>query len=191
MNVLPIPQHWRDRAIVIRETEIPESWFAREEIETARSFPLAKRRNEWLLSRLAAKRLAIDRGIAADPRECRIEQRRIGSWHLSISHSSVFAGAAIDASPVGIDIEVVRPLDERAAHFFLNEDEAEVMRATSLDDRLIHFWAAKEAAWKQREGQIETLKKVPLQLEAATEDGLRFDVVETIRIGTLIVALTV
>jgi phosphopantetheinyl transferase len=190
MNVLPIPEPWRRRAIVIRETEIPEDWFAPDELETANAFPLAKRRNEWLLSRLAAKRLAIDRGLADDPAACRIEQRRMGDWHLSLSHSGIYAGAAIDSAEVGLDIEVVRPLNERASHFFLTEEEAEVMRSTALADRLIHFWAAKEAAWKRHGGAVDTLKNVRITLERATDQGLRFDAVETIRIGELVVALT-
>lgn len=190
MNVLPIPESWRDRAIVVRETEIPESWFAADELETANAFVRPKRRAEWLLSRLAAKRLAVDRGIALDPATCRIEPRRIGPWHLSLSHSGVYAAAAIDAAPVGIDIETVRPLSDRAAHFFLTDRETEMLRATSIDDRLIHFWAAKEAAWKQRGGEVETLKSVPIRLEETTERGLRFDRVETIRVRELVVALT-
>ena len=190
MNVLPIPEPWRRRAIVIRETEIPEMWFAPDELETANAFPLAKRRNEWLLSRLAAKRLAIDRGLADDPAACRVEQRRIGDWHLSLSHSGVYAGAAIDSEEVGIDIEVVRPIHERAAHFFLTDDETEVMQSMALADRLIHFWAAKEAAWKRHGGAVDTLKRMQIRFESPTDQGLRFDVVETIRIGELVVALT-
>jgi phosphopantetheinyl transferase len=190
MNILPLPDRWRGRAIVIREMTIPEAWFAAEELEMAGAFPLAKRRNEWLLSRLAAKRLAVDRGIAPSPKACRIDQRRIGEWHLSLSHSRGYAGAAIDSTAIGIDIEVVRPMNERAAHFFLTEEETAMMNGTSIADRLIHFWAAKEAAWKREGGAIDTLKKIAVQLERADDHGLRFDSVETVRIGDLVVALT-
>ncbi len=190
MNILPIPEGWRERAIVIRKGEIPEAWFSAEELEIANGFARERRRMEWLTSRLAAKRLALDRGIAADPAACRIDQRRIGSWHLSLSHSRAYAAAAIDAAPVGIDIEVARPIDERAAHFFLTDAETEVLRAVTIEDRLIHFWAAKEAAWKQRGGEVKTLKRIALHLEQANETGLRFDLAETARAGELIMALT-
>ena len=64
------------------------------------------------------------------------------------------------------------------------------MQRCGVPDRLIHFWCAKEAEWKRRGGAVETLKRVPLTLEEETSLGLRFDTVDTLRIGDLVVALT-
>lgn len=190
MNVIEIPEQWRNRAIVVGETAIPLGWFSEEELRMAEGFRLAKRREEFLLSRAAAKQLALDLGAGADFAQIRIDQRRIGSLHLSLSHSAPYAAAAIDQEPVGIDIQVVRPIRESTAHLFLSDEESRAMRECGLPDRLIHFWCAKEAAWKRRGGEIETLKRVPIALEGETPRSLHFDTVDTVRIGEVVVALT-
>lgn len=214
MNRVPIP--WPGRALVIRDIRNgchPESaepqgwrvegaaergegprafltaWFTENELSTVGSFDREKRRNEWILSRIAAKQLAIDRGLCSDPRSCAIENRRIGSWYVSLSHSGPYAGAAIDEKPIGLDVQVVRELNERAAHLFLSESEMESMHSCRLPYRLLHFFCAKEAGWKREEGAIETLKRVPLRLSAERANGLLFDDVETVAIGDVIVAL--
>jgi phosphopantetheinyl transferase len=190
MNIIEIPEDWRGRAIVVAEAAVPLAWFSEEELRAAEGFKLARRRDEFLLSRAAAKKLAVDLGAAEGVAEIRIEQRRIGAMHLSISHSAPYAAAAIDAIPVGIDVQVVRSIRESAAHLFLSEQESAVMQRCGVPDRLIHFWCAKEAEWKRRGGEVETLKRVPLTLEEETSLGLRFDTVDTLRIGDLVVALT-
>ncbi|HVS32479.1 MAG TPA: hypothetical protein VMS98_13635 [Thermoanaerobaculia bacterium] len=45
-------------------------------------------------------------------------------------------------------------------------------------------------ARRRHGGAIETLKREPLHLEAIVENGLRFDGVDTVRIGDVVVALT-
>ena len=177
---------WNGRAMVITGVDDPDRWFSPEELQQASAFRLPKRRLEWKLSRIAAKKLAIERGLPAE----RIEMRRMGSAWLSLSHSAPYAAAAIDSAPIGIDIEKVRDLNESAAHLFLTDDDIEAMRSCSLPHRLLHFWAAKEAEWKRHGGEILTLKRVPLRLEDVSPAGLRFDRVETQLIGDLVTALT-
>jgi phosphopantetheinyl transferase len=169
-TVLELPEAWRARAMVL-EGPADRSQFTDAELAIADAFKLAKRREEWLLSRAAAKHL---------PRRA----------YVSFSHSGRYAGAATDDAPVGIDVEVVRPMKESAAHLFLSDEETDAMRRCSLPHRLLHFWCAKEAAWKQRSDQFTTLKQVPLALVEERADGLTFDVVETVATGELIVALT-
>lgn len=190
MNIIEIPEPWRSRAILIADSPVPLAWFSEEELREAEAFRMPRRRTEFLLSRAAAKALAVELGIAGDVAACRIDRRRIGTRHLSMSHSAGYAAAAIDAHPVGIDVERVRAISENAAHLFLADEEAAVMRACAVPDRMIHFWAAKEAAWKRRGGEIETLKRVPLHLLGESGSGLSFDEVETMRIGDVVVALT-
>jgi phosphopantetheinyl transferase len=190
MKRLWLPDEWGGRAIVIANVERIDDWFADDELREAETFHLPKRREEWKLSRIAAKQLAIERGLAAHPRVCRIENRRIATSFLSLSHSRGYAAAAIDRHPIGVDIEAIRPISEAAAHLFLTDEEADVMRRTRIGERLLHFWAAKEAEWKRNEGAIETLKRVPIRLERENGDGLLFDRVETRTVGGLIVALT-
>jgi len=64
------------------------------------------------------------------------------------------------------------------------------MRSVRVSDRMLHFWAAKEAVWKQRNGVTETLRRTPIKLEAETASGLRFVEVETVATENLVVALT-
>ncbi len=186
---LSIP--WGDRAIVIRDAAGAESWFSASELATIAQFRLAKRREEWMLSRMAAKQLAIDRGICREPSSCAIDQRRIGTLHVSLSHSGRYAAAAIAQGPVGIDVQVVRDLRESAGHLFLSDDETKALGGCALPHRLLHFWCAKEAAWKQSGGATPTLKQIPLRLLSEGDRGLRFESVETVAVEDVIVALTV
>ena len=170
-------------------------WFSHEEIAAVAEFKLEKRRREWVVSRVAAKRLAIERGLCEDARACIAERGTLmvdgaHATHLSLSHSEPYAAAAIGESPLGIDVQVVRELSERAAHLFLSPGEIEVMERLSIDHRLLHFWCAKEAAWKQRGGSVATLGQIPIHLVGETSSGLQFDIVETFVTGEIIVALT-
>jgi 4'-phosphopantetheinyl transferase EntD len=173
-----------------------EEWFTHEELSIASSFKLPKRRDEWLLSRYAAKQLALRLGIATDPRDVRVERPRLviggvpSEWYVSLSHSASYAAAAIDRSPIGVDIQVVRELSDAATHLFLSDAETAEMHRCTLPNAILHFWCAKEAAWKQHSTELATLKQVAIHLERASDSGLLFDAVETTTRGDLIIALT-
>jgi 4'-phosphopantetheinyl transferase len=69
------------------------------------------------------------------------------SQQLSISHShDKLAVLLHQTGPAGIDIEKIRDKVQRIQHKFLNEEERAM--AESNTDRLICFWAAKEALYK-------------------------------------------
>ncbi|HUP59115.1 MAG TPA: 4'-phosphopantetheinyl transferase superfamily protein [Thermoanaerobaculia bacterium] len=172
MTLLELPLSWRGRALVLRDVVLSRDAFTAEELAICDAFQLPKRREEWMRARIAAKEL----GVAGS--------------HISFSHSGPYAAAAIDSAPVGIDVQVVREIAERVAHFFLADDEEEAMKRCTIEHRLLHFWCAKEAAWKQRQGTIPTLKRIALRLVEEREDGLTFDLAETVQIGDAIVALT-
>jgi phosphopantetheinyl transferase (holo-ACP synthase) len=194
MKRLALPEVWRRRAIVISDVDLSGDWFSPGEVALAASFRAPKRIEEWKRSRIAAKRLALDLGLCASARDCVVDRPWLRApdavRHVSISHSHGYAGAAIDVEPVGIDVEQIRELEESAAHLFLSEAETDDMRGCSIAHRVIHFWAAKEAAWKKCGGAIETLKRVPLKLEAEAATGLRYDDVETFATDDVVVALT-
>jgi phosphopantetheinyl transferase len=185
---------WPHACLVL--TEWSSAVFTEEELRFAAGLKLEKRRNEWLLSRAAAKQLAVELQIASNPWAVTVERpdllidgRRSG-WHVSLSHSGVYAAAAIGPGPIGIDVQTIRDLSESAAHLFMTDDEAEVMRRCAVPHRLLHFWSAKEAAWKQSSGDVETLKQLPLTLLREKADGLVFRQVESALCGDVIVALT-
>jgi phosphopantetheinyl transferase len=183
------------RVLILHRHALDLSAFTPEELAHAERFTLPKRREEWLLSRLAAKQLAVRLGIVADPRTCTVERPYLlaGSemrWYVSLSHSAPYAAAAIDQRPIGIDIEMVRPMNDATARLFLSDDEAAAVRACTVPDAMLHAWCAKEAAWKQRSEEFATMKRLPLRLLESRDDGLRFDAVTTWRDGDLLVAVT-
>ena len=179
MIELPLP--WGLRAIAVRDVDEPEHWLRDDELAIAHSFPREKRRSEWMLARVAAKLLARRRGLA----DIVVERPLV-----SVSHSGGWAAAAIDTAPVGVDIEVVRDVSERAARHFLSEDETKQMESCTIPHRLLHFWCAKEAAWKRHGGAIRFLKDVPLTLLECGAHGAAFDTVETYAVEDVVVALT-
>ncbi len=130
-----------------------------------------KRTREWILSRTALHML----GRAP---------------YSSLSHSGDYAAAAIADVPVGVDVQEVRALSERAAHLFLSDEEQADMERCTIANRIIHFFCAKEAAWKARGGAIPTLKQIPLKLKEETMTGLLFDAAATYATGDIIVAVT-
>ena len=172
MNAIALPESWREHAIVTRDVAIARDWFTDAELAEADAFRLPKRREEWMHARMAAKQLAVNRRLASHPREVLVTRVR-----FSLSHSHPYAAAAIGR---GIDVQVIREISESAAHLFLSDEEAEAMRACSVEHRLLHFWCAKEAAWKAQRGEVPTLKQVPLKLIDIQPHGLRFDGVETL-----------
>lgn len=172
---MKLPDEWGQRACVVREVEQPERWFSPDELAIVALFRNEKRRVEWMLSRIAEKEL---------------RQHGATGTHVSYSHSGLVGAAAVGESPVGIDVEVVRDLNARAAHLFLSDVEERTVERCRIPHALLHFWSAKEARWKQFGGSIPTLKRVPLTLVEVRPNGLVFDGVETIATDDLVVALT-
>lgn len=193
MQIVPTP--WSPGVLVLRwETPPPEEWFSAGELAHAASYRLQKRRDEYLLSRAAAKQLAANLTISPAPVQCQVDGRRLivpgdlEGWRVSVSHSAPYAAAAISRDAVGVDVQVIRPFDDDAAHLFLSPLEIEAMQRCSIDHRLLHFWCAKEAAWKRRSEQFLTMRQLPLELIEERESSLRFDDAQTVRIDDVIVA---
>lgn len=170
-----LPDAWRSRACVVYDIGTPETWFTPAELAIIHLFKSEKRRRERMLSRIAEKTL---------------RKRGARGQYVSYSHSGAYGAAGIGEHPIGVDVEVVREIAPRAAHLFLTEREEADAQRCPIANALLHFWSAKEAAWKQLGGSLPTLRRVPLRLLDTGEDGLTFDVVETRRIDDVIVALT-
>lgn len=138
-----------------------------EERAISEAFKFPKRRNDWLLGRLAAKRAvqaAEGQGralptisVLALPSGCpRFEGAEgLAGWGLSISHGHGRAAAVAAPGPVGVDLERLRAMPEGGWRFFLNPKE----RAWLADEPLgvhgeIVVWALKEAAFKALAGTV-------------------------------------
>ena len=53
MTRIPLPDSWRDRALVIGDAMFSDGWFSVAEIAASREFTLQKRQTEWKHGRLA------------------------------------------------------------------------------------------------------------------------------------------
>ena len=99
---------------------------------------------------------------------------------FSISHTDgIVAVVASDSTPVGIDIEVVRPMREGFAARYFSESEQQLIRAAQdPDEALIRLWTAKEAIGKHRgTGLGESIPAIDTQKAASTvfeKDGARY-----------------
>lgn len=175
------------------------------EREQAESFQSERRRSEWKAARVAAKLLAVRAGLTMHPQTLELASDS-GRPHfpgreeifVSLSHSHGAGAAAVSDSPIGIDVEAVRPIDQRTTRFYLQPDEEEMASVLHVEDVLIHLWSAKEAAWKSSPtAQGTTLKQTTFTELAKTSSGLRASyesgstrgTVESFRVGTHILAV--
>lgn len=206
MRELGVPKQWAKTIRIVTDVtaEDRERLLTAEELQKVRGFARERRQKEWSASRIAAKLLAVELGLCSHPRHCAIvssyRKPRLsiegldGEWHVSISHSSGAGAAALDRLPIGIDIQMPRQLNPRVTKFFLKNGELEQLRNVRIENSLIHFWCAKEAAYKLRAGP-GWLKRVSIELTAETAGGLSFSLttpvageVQTFRAGGEMIA---
>lgn len=193
---LAMPPQWTTRACVVRDVTPRDLdlYFTEDERARIASFKREKRRAEWAASRLAAKLLAVENALCDDPRACTVDSAyrrpslairgaRAGR-EITITHSEGAGGAAIGTRRIGLDLQKVRPLAERATKFFLNDDEVAAWRSTDLPDALIHFWCAKEAGYKIHAAR-GWYRGVRIELTERTPQGLRFRYRDAASEGTI------
>ena len=153
--------------LLLNATEYPSSrdWLSPREAEQADAFRFPKRRAEWLLGRLAAKRalaalLAAEEGELA---ELEIRSHQDGfplpfrrgvplPVTLSLSHRAGVALCAVrpGADALGCDVELVERRSEAFVRDYLDADERARVEARHADrDWLVPLlWSAKESALK-------------------------------------------
>lgn len=73
--------------------------------------------------------------------------------HFNISHTGAAAVLAIAGSPVGVDIEKVRPLQEDVAARFFHQGEIDALAQWSGDE----YWAAFYRVWTKKESFLKAL----------------------------------
>jgi 4'-phosphopantetheinyl transferase len=161
-----------------------EAWLGPEEAAAFGALKTDKRRRDWLLGRLAAKRLLrrvlAGRGHDLSPQSITV-LRHADGWPqvslpalgdaapaltLSISHAGGIAFCAVtlgDNRLLGCDIERIEPRSAGFVEDYLTAAEQElVMRAGDRRDTLINaIWSGKEAALKAiRRGLAEDTRLV-------------------------------
>lgn len=180
---MDVPERLAALVSIVGADEITDldSWLHPSELEIGREIELERRRSEWMLARIAVKQLAIRLGLCDDPSECVVPTRGVApdlrihghssELHVSISHSAHLAAAAISSAPIGIDIQVRRPVDVRSRRFFLRDDEEDLLLTTD-DDHLLELWSAKEAALKA--AGVTRYREVSLRDPSSDVEGRSF-----------------
>lgn len=122
-----------------------------EEINLATSEKVKKQKFfTWKLLQSALKEL----GFNAD--EIEFFKSENGKWssnkfHFSMSHSHNLIAVAISDCPVGIDVEMIKPIDERLALKILNYEELSKFSTLCEKEKskyLILKWTEKESIFK-------------------------------------------
>ena len=68
--------------------------------------------------------------------------------HFNISHSGQYVACAIADKPIGIDIELIIPVDLTIAERFFSQDETEYIMEKNSTYRFIEVWTKKESMIK-------------------------------------------
>ena len=84
--------------------------------------------------------------------------------YISISHSGDFAAAAFHNSPVGIDIEVLRPVDIRLKNRICTNSDLDYLKQcadkTQEYLKILEIWTAKESYFKMIGTGITDFKSI-------------------------------
>lgn len=163
------------RYLTVRLADVPDSlaWLSLRERETLDRLHVAKRRQDWLLGRWAAKR-AVAASLGASDRPLPLRAIEIlaapdgapeayvatvaAPLAISISHSAGRALCAVvpRGMTVGCDLEHVETRDEGLVDDFFSADEIATVRRSeghARDLLVTLLWSAKESALKLlREG---------------------------------------
>lgn len=95
--------------------------------------------------------------------------------HFSLSHSGSFAVCALSCSPIGADVELIKPLRTQGVLRFLHPDEtAEIQQSEDPALAFIRIWTRKESYGKRNGTGIAYDMKGISFLEAHPEDSYRF-----------------
>lgn len=127
------------------------------------AFPSARRQQEFLTGRAAARALVGERmNLAPSDVPLRVAESGavdVDGGFVSIAHSGDEAVAVFAERPVGIDLERVRARRAGIERFILHPEEGALLDALPLarTQALILVWTAKEAALKARRSGLRLL----------------------------------
>jgi 4'-phosphopantetheinyl transferase len=154
-----------------------EASLSSSEADQLRGLKVEKRRRDWLLGRLAAKRAAA--GLLGDARpltRLAVEASPEGAPRMrdadtgapgpaiSISHSTGCAAALASYEPAGVDLEALQPMPAGAERYYLSPSERQWLAEVPWGPHgELAAWALKEAAYKALSGAPRALTHLALE----------------------------
>lgn len=134
-----------------------------EEQEKAKKFHLLDDQKKYVISHGVMRQLLASY-IPCNPRDIRYHFNAFGKPELAfpseqiyfnLSHSEQLAALAVASSPVGVDIEQVKPLDDYLSltRHFLSANEHKYFEQLAVIDQQIAFYRA----WTRKEAYIKVI----------------------------------
>ncbi len=178
-------------------------YLTRAESEDLDRLKLPARRLERAASRIAGKLLIAETYDVENPDEVEFTKNQdrphamlrgiSAPFSVSFTHSHGIGAAAAGDNAVGVDVEMFREIRREMTRFFLSAEELASAMELEIEHPLLHYWSAKEAAFKMSD-RFPTLLRVPLEIVSVRSSGLTFEIeglpsiVETDVIGSNLVA---
>ncbi len=138
------------------------------------------RRRSLAATVLAARMLGVD-ASAIETDDAGRPSVAGDSRRLSISHSGDTVAVAVGDTPVGIDVEQLRPVEERLIRYVCTPAEYAHVTAVTGEERTRRFfsvWTAKEALYKRDGGSLRAIDTLAAEKAVATvADGCYVTVV--------------
>jgi 4'-phosphopantetheinyl transferase len=185
--------HWACRKITdFTEIELQQTYM---QLSPSRKVRIDRlRRQEDKVRSLAAERLVYQLlkkhfGITAVKLLCKSSGQPYLAdcpLHVSISHCEQAVACAVSHTPVGIDMERIRPIDLRLCRHTCVPEEMEYLRAgercgdQEVFRRFFEIWTAKEAYYKKCGTGITDLKGInilTLQRQVYTMDDYLIQII--------------
>jgi len=84
--------------------------------------------------------------------------------YFNISHTKGIAACAVSDFEVGVDVQIIRPVTDKASNRVLTEAEyAEFKNAQNPDEYFCEIWAIKESCMKKTgQGMAAVFRKLPV-----------------------------
>ena len=98
-----------------------------------------------------------------------------GQLHFSLSHSGTMAVCAVSSQPVGVDVEVIRPIPSAEILRFFHPEEVSFIEQTGYEPlEILRIWTRRESYGKRNGiGIAGAMKKLSF-LEAEPDDSRSF-----------------
>ncbi len=145
----------------LRDVPDDDTWLSSQELSVQSQLRFEPRKKDWRLGRWAAKqaisrhlkiqelsRLSVLAATDGAP-EAYLDGRAL-PWVLSLSHCEGEAIAVLSESPVGADIEKMRPRADSFAGDYFTPQECLAVEQQERDLGITLCWSAKESALKLR-----------------------------------------